>query len=193
MPGKPPPLIVLDACVLAGTIRRHVLLSFAEAGTFRPIWSQRILDEMERAIPKAMARASLPASDHPAHAARIRHLMNLAFPEACQPFLPDQREIILPDPDDGHVVALALQSGAKVIVTENLRDFPRKTLAPLGLIAINTDQFLLGLDMPDTARLHTLLDRLETRIDRQSVDRTRILETMKRVGLKKLSRKLAAL
>ncbi|MCY4461034.1 MAG: hypothetical protein OXC26_11680 [Albidovulum sp.] len=35
---------VLDACVLGGVLKRNMLLSLAEAGLFRPRWSNRILD-----------------------------------------------------------------------------------------------------------------------------------------------------
>ena len=41
---------LLDACVLAGVLKRNLLLSLAEAELFRPRWSEPILDEMERAI-----------------------------------------------------------------------------------------------------------------------------------------------
>lgn len=41
---------LLDACVLGGALRRNMLLSLAEAGLFRPRWSNRILDETQKAI-----------------------------------------------------------------------------------------------------------------------------------------------
>ena len=53
--------------------------------------------------------------------------------------------IDLPDPDDRHVVAAAVRSGAEVIVTRNTRDFPAATLAAHGIEAQDPDDFVLGL------------------------------------------------
>jgi hypothetical protein len=42
---------------------------------------------------------------------------------------------VLPDPDDRHVLAVAIRSNASVIVTFNQSDFPAITLEPLGIEA----------------------------------------------------------
>jgi uncharacterized protein YqjF (DUF2071 family) len=47
--------------------------------------------------------------------------------------------ITLPDADDVHVVAAAIECGATVIVTENIKDFPRASLAPFGMEAERPD------------------------------------------------------
>ncbi|MDO5705756.1 MAG: PIN domain-containing protein, partial [Paracoccus sp. (in: a-proteobacteria)] len=51
----------------------------------------------------------------------------------------------LPDPADLHVLAAAIDADAPLIVTLNLRDFPQRVLAPLGIRALHPDAFLLDL------------------------------------------------
>lgn len=49
----------------------------------------------------------------------------------------------LPDPDDRHVLAAAIKSGAQVIVTRNLKDFPAADLGPWNIEAKSPDAFIL--------------------------------------------------
>lgn len=51
----------------------------------------------------------------------------------------------LPDPDDRHVLAAAIRSGAAVIVTQNLKDFPQDKLDPYGIEAQHPDTFITRL------------------------------------------------
>ncbi len=50
--------------------------------------------------------------------------------------------LLLPDPNDRHVLAAALKCEAEVIVTENLRHFPADALSPFGLVAQSADDFI---------------------------------------------------
>ncbi|MCG8440245.1 MAG: PIN domain-containing protein, partial [Caulobacterales bacterium] len=78
--------------------------------------------------------------------ARQRGRMETVFPEA---LVADYEGLIesieLPDADDRHVVAAAIQTTASLIVTENLRDFPNDRLRPHALAAIALDDFLADL------------------------------------------------
>lgn len=53
--------------------------------------------------------------------------------------------LILPDPDDSHVLAAAIQCNADVIVTFNLKDFPAQALAPYRVKSQHPDEFILQL------------------------------------------------
>ena len=68
-----------------------------------------------------------------------------AFPEALveqyEPFVSSMTN----HPKDRHVLAAAVASQAKVIVTYNLRDFPPDALSPFGIRAVDPSQFLIGL------------------------------------------------
>ncbi|HCD4228994.1 TPA: PIN domain-containing protein [Corynebacterium striatum] len=57
----------------------------------------------------------------------------------------------MPDPDDAHVLAAAIQGRADVIVTFNVKDFPRDDLHRYGIDVQTPDEFLLNqLDLdPD--------------------------------------------
>ena len=70
--------------------------------------------------------------------------MNEALPYALLEDIPEIT-IELPDPNDRHVLAAAIQIEADYIVTNNLRDFPNSILEPLGIKAIQPDDFIMLL------------------------------------------------
>lgn len=53
--------------------------------------------------------------------------------------------IELPDKDDRHVVAAALQTHAEAIITFNLKDFPDEELSKYGMTALHPDDFIVHL------------------------------------------------
>ena len=77
---------------------------------------------------------------------RTRDLMNL-HAEDC--LVTGFEELIegleLPDRKDRHVLAAAVRSGADVIVTQNLKDFPQDRLSPHGIEAQHPDAFIAHL------------------------------------------------
>lgn len=130
---------VLDANVLFPTILREILTDLAAAGLYRARWSERILGEWSRAVARLGPDAQAVAGAEIA-------LLRLRFPEA---LVADDGtaaiDLDFPDPADRHVVEAALASGAALVVTANLRDFPQRLMAGLGLRAIHPDAFLLEL------------------------------------------------
>lgn len=105
---------LIDANVLACAMRRNIILSLAEAGLFRPRWSDRIMNETVGAIAKITQGG--------ADTVKQRSAMERAFPEACViGYASLEAGLVLPDPDDLHVLAAAIATSAQVIVTDNLR------------------------------------------------------------------------
>lgn len=129
-------VVVLDANVLFPFRKRDVLLRFSHAGLFRARWSETILDEWTRNL--LALKPQLEESIRAQQAAMRDH-----FPEALvvghDPLVAG---LDLPDPNDRHVLATAIQCGAQHIVTDNLTDFPTEKLQPYDIEAINADEFL---------------------------------------------------
>jgi len=53
--------------------------------------------------------------------------------------------LVLPDPGDRHVLAAAIRSDAQIIVTKNLKDFPKDVLESYGIEPMHPDDFLVDL------------------------------------------------
>lgn len=107
----------------------------AEKGLYRPLWSDRILGEAQAAIEEIH-----PGIDAAKRFASMQEAFDDALVVGWEERVP---EIRLPDADDRHVVAAAVQGGAQGIITANVKDFPAAALKPLGLEAVHPDDFLL--------------------------------------------------
>lgn len=127
---------VLDACVLFPTVTRRMLIGWAGAGGFTPLWSDRILEEWRRAEARE--------AGNPSAAEAEIALLNDRFPAAriAGEQVATAAVAPLPDEDDTHVLAAAVGGGADAIITENTRDFPRRICSRYGVDVIPPDAFL---------------------------------------------------
>ncbi len=179
-------IAVIDACVLAGLFKRNLLLSFAEVGLFRPIWSEKILAETLHASRRIQAGASnvLPREEIEQQFQR----MELMHPDAC--ITPPQEDLALrlPDPDDQHVVAAAIASNASIIVTDNIADFPRKVMKPFNIEIYTADEFLAFTALLDIDRALKAFELMRQRFLRPELSQQDLFERMKITGLKKTVR-----
>ena len=130
---------VLDANVLYPTVLREILIDVAAAGLYQPLWSLRILDEWRHV-------ATRQGGDIAAIAGAEIALLTDRFPKGMVSEQGNRTAgLDLPDPADAHVIEAALNGPADLIVTANLRDFPRAALAAVGLRAVHPDVFLTDL------------------------------------------------
>jgi hypothetical protein len=91
--------------------------------------------------------------------------------------------LMLPDPDDRHVLAAAIHAHASTIVTANLRHFPARTLASFGIQAIAPDDFALAQHMLDPAAIQEAIQRIATSWRRPPGTVPMVLASLERAGL----------
>jgi predicted nucleic acid-binding protein len=128
--------VLIDACVLYPTVLREIVLGVAAAGEFTPLWSPRILEEWARAA------ARLGAGEEAVARGEIA-LLRARWPGAEVTSSPaTEARLWLPDPDDVHVLAAAIDGGADMLLTLNTRDFPKRTLDAEALLLRHPDEFL---------------------------------------------------
>ena len=133
-------IAVFDANVLYPAPMRDLLMHLTLIGLFQAKWSLQIQEEWISNL--LVNRPDLTRLQ----LERTQRLMNKhavdALVSGYEYLIPSLQ---LPDPNDAHVLAAAIQAHSDVIVTINLRDFPSKILAPYGIEAQHPDEFIMNL------------------------------------------------
>ncbi|WP_151718760.1 RSP_2648 family PIN domain-containing protein [Gemmobacter serpentinus] len=178
--------VTLDACVIFPSVLRTILLRAARAGLYEPVWSDRILEEWQRAIPRLGAQAAIEAAED---AARMRRV----FPRAMTAPHPEiEARHILPDPDDLHVLATAIASGSDAILTFNAADFPGHVLAAEGITRRDPDGFLWELHSRAPAAIAGAIHDTHQDAERLAGQTLSLKAMLKRSRLNRLAKAIAA-
>ncbi len=172
------PLVLYDACVLFPPSLRDLLLRIAAAGIVRARWTDRILDEtFDNVVAK---RPDLDVS----RLRRTRRLMCEAIPDCMVTGYEHLVEsLVLPDPDDRHVLAAAIHCSARVIVTANMRDFPAEALTPHGVEALHPDEFLIGIIERAGGAVRQTVEEQAAALRNPPLDVDDLLDRLSRAGL----------
>jgi hypothetical protein len=91
--------------------------------------------------------------------------------------------IELPDASDRHVVAAAAHSRAEVIVTFNLKDFPKEALSQFNIEAIHPDDFITDLWDLNAAKVLEAARDHRLSLKNPPKDQDGYLETLLKQGL----------
>ena len=175
---------VLDACVLYPTILREILQGAGEAGLYQPVFSDRILREW------VLATAKLgPAA--PAIAEGEAAVLRATFPRALAREHPEiEARLLLPDPNDLHVLATAIASGADAIVTFNAQDFPGHILAAEGIARRDPDGFLWELQSRHPQKMAQIVEAVRAKAETISGQPVALKGLLKRAKLYRLAKAL---
>ena len=128
--------VIYDACVLYPAPVRDLLMQLALTDLFKARWTDQIHEEWIEALLRRNKydRKILE---------RTRDLMDTSVRDAKVSGYEELIDaLVLPDPDDRHVLAAAIKAGANAIVTFNLKDFPSDVLSKYGIEAIHPDEFV---------------------------------------------------
>lgn len=128
--------VLLDTCALFGITLSDLMLHLAEKGTYRPLWSETILQELHRNL---VSQRGLSQEQ----AGRRVEAMREYFPDAMVSGFEQLEGTLACDPKDAHVLAAGIRGNAAVIVTFNLKDFPAPSVEPFDIVVIHPDHFLL--------------------------------------------------
>jgi predicted nucleic acid-binding protein len=107
-----------------------------EPAFFTPKWSPHIIEELQRTLKGKLGRSQ-------AQTERRIETMKLFFPDAMVAGYEGLIASMTNDPKDRHVVAAAVRCGAHAIVSDNVKHFPKESLAAYGLECLTADGFLV--------------------------------------------------
>ena len=179
--------LVFDTCVLFPTVMREVLLAGANVGGWTPLWSDRILEEWARAARKIGPTGELQARSEIA-------LLKAAWPAQAVGWNASlEKRLWLPDANDIHVLAAAVSSSADLIVTVNVKDFPRATLREEGVDRIDPDALLYDLALRAPEALHDQLSAIRQQASDMAGENLSLKVLLQKARLPRLAKKMAAL
>ncbi len=115
---------------------------------------------------------------------KTRDVMNQGFLDALVwGFEPLISTLTLPDPNDRHVLAAAIESHADVIVTANLKDFPPAALMPHGIAAAHPDDFVDNLFDLNEDEAFAAAAGMRGRLRAPSMTPKQFIESIEKAGL----------
>jgi len=179
---------VYDACVLYPAPLRDLLMRLATKDLIQAKWTDMIHEEWIRNV--LLNRPDLKRSQ----LERTRKLMNEHSRDSLvagfERLIPS---LNLPDQNDCHVLAAAIHSEAKTIVTFNLEDFPDRILKTNGIKAQHPDTFILRLLDIDTQVVCDAAMEHRASLKNPPVSLPSFLETLKKQGIPKTVARLERL
>lgn len=128
--------LLLDACVLYPTVIRNLLISVSGEQKWDLIWTEQIFEEWRRASKKINLEAKAQTE------AEIAVLKSKYPKSMVNDYEKQIPKLYLPDKNDIHVLAAAIEGNANSIVTLNLRDFPNYELKKYGIRSVHPDELL---------------------------------------------------
>ena len=177
--------VLIDACVLYPTVLREIVMGLAAAGGFTPLWSPRILEEWARAAGRLGAGEETVARGEIA-------LLRARWPGAeVRPDPATEARLWLPDMGDVHVLAAAIDGRADVLLTLNIRDFPKRALDAEAILLRHPDEFLIEASVRTPGEVRRIVGAVHAEAERLAGGPLDLRALLKRARLPRLGKALA--
>jgi predicted nucleic acid-binding protein len=180
------PIVVYDACVLYSFNLRNLLVQLAVDGIVAARWTDRIHNEWVGSLSKT-GKFSLT------RILRVRDLMDSVLPTAnVRNYEQHEGTLSLPDSNDRHVLAAAIEAHATIILTWNVKHFPSAELAKHNIAASDPDTFLTMLYRENAETVSAVVEaaRANLRISEPTIEQ--YLQGLQDQGLKSFASNVRA-
>ena len=172
--------VVYDACVLHSGSLRDLVLHIAAVGLVHPYWSDKIHEEWIGSLIRRCPDVRRETLEH------TRRRMDTDFKNSLtKGYEPLISTLELPDPDDRHVLAVAIYTQSSLIVTSNSEDFPKTHLQPYGIEAVSPDEFVWRLIQKKPVRVLEAVRNHRSSLNRPPKTVEEYLATLEQQGLHK--------
>ncbi|MGX1808123.1 PIN domain-containing protein [Nocardia sp. NPDC055321] len=171
--------IFLDTCVLYPSHLRDTILRLAEADLIQPLWSADVIAELRKNL-------ALRHRGDDSTATKVDQLIATLckfFPEAMVEGYDDLVDRMENHPKDRHVLAAALQGGADVLLTFNLKDFRVRPIGDGFPELMHPDDFLLDMLDLTPGQVIRLLHRQVAEHRRPPKNVQGLLDVLERSGV----------
>jgi hypothetical protein len=178
------PRVLPDTNVCYPISLLDLILRCDEASLITVLWTEDLLNELERTWVRERARSASSAS-------HICQQIRTAF--AGQDIPRADYELLIPqmpgnDPDDHvHAAAAAVARAPVTLLTNNIRDFPQAPLAERGVTVSRPDDFLVGLAALHLTDLKQVIQQMAASRRQPRMTESEVLDALVRSGLSKFA------
>ena len=170
---------ICDSCVLYDATTRDFLMRLAVGELFFMKWSQDIENEWSHSLLSKRKDLSRDRIDRTA-----RKMKEAILDSMVVDYEKHIELLTLPDQNDRHVLAAAIESQADYIVTVNIEDFPSSELSKYDVKVIHPDIFLSGLAKSYPFVFQKIVEDILRACERPKLSQEDLIEKMSKVGLK---------
>jgi predicted nucleic acid-binding protein len=154
---------------------RDTLLRAAHAGLCRTCYSAEILEEVRRNLVEKQ-RLSTEAAQRTID--RLRTFPHKEIIDTSRELIP----LLAADPEDSHVLAVAIRAKADVIVTINVRHFPPAVLSAFQIQAQSPNEFLANLFGESPGLVTQIITEQAAALTNPPLTRDQVLTNLARVA-----------